>query len=160
MGIVTCAGEIENKKWYIYYFWRYSVHTSYMTLLASTREWWVSEIISYCDWEYLSMPKENYLLSRCCHVSSIVGKCALFCAFLNDDSSPKHSWFAFDSQEWFSWFSFRLASAWVSPIELLHIECVLLYSVSQKSVSTKWRIYKGKIWTPNTSPSMHAFYIY
>ena len=30
-------------------------------------------------------------------------------------------------------------------IELLHIECVLLYPVSQKSVATKWRIYKGKI---------------
>ena len=28
------------------------------------------------------MPKENYLLSRCCHVSSIVGKYVLFCAFL------------------------------------------------------------------------------
>ena len=41
-------------------------------------------------------------------------------------------------------------------IELLHIECVLLYSISQKSVSTKWRIYKGKIWTPNTSPSTHS----
>ena len=34
------------------------------------------------------------------------------------------------------------------PIELLHIECVLLYPVSQKSVSTKWRIYKGKINSP------------
>ena len=33
-------------------------------------------------------------------------------------------------------------------IELLHIECVLLYPVSQKSVSTKWRIYKGKINSP------------
>ena len=33
-------------------------------------------------------------------------------------------------------------------IELLHIECVLLYPVSQKSVSTKWRIYKGKINLP------------
>ena len=35
-----------------------------------------------------------------------------------------------------------------SPIELLHIECVLLYPVSQKCVSTKWRIYKGKINSP------------
>ena len=32
----------------------------------------------------------------------------------------------------------------------------LLYPVSQKSVSTKWRIYKGKIWTPNTSPITHS----
>ena len=36
----------------------------------------------------------------------------------------------------------------VQVIELLHIECVLLYPVSQKSVSTKWRIYKGKINSP------------
>ena len=41
-------------------------------------------------------------------------------------------------------------------IELLHIECVLLYPVSQKSISTKWRIYKGKISTPDTSPSTHS----
>ena len=70
---------------------------------------------------------------------------------------------------------------WCSTIELLHIECVLLYPVSQKIVSTKWRIYKGKInspqdlllkkqctqppkwrifegkiWTPDTSPSTHS----
>ena len=40
--------------------------------------------------------------------------------------------------------------AWrrINTIELLHIECVLLYPVSQKSVSTKWRIYKGKINSP------------
>ena len=44
----------------------------------------------------------------------------------------------------------------VDLIELLHIECVLLYPVSQKSVSTKWRVYKGKIWTPDTSPSTHS----
>ena len=44
----------------------------------------------------------------------------------------------------------------VTSIELLHIECVLLYPVSQKSVSTKWRVYKGKIWTPDTSPSTHS----
>ena len=49
-------------------------------------------------WLRVSMPKENDLLSRCCHVSSIVGKCTLFCAFSNDDSSPKHSWFSFNSQ--------------------------------------------------------------
>ena len=95
-----------NRKREMGYFWRNSVHTSHMTLLvrlASTREW-VSEIISnYHFWLWLrdSMPKENDLLSRCCHVSSIVGKSALFCAFLNDDSMPKHSWstwFSFDSQ--------------------------------------------------------------
>ena len=37
---------------------------------------------------------------------------------------------------------------YVMTIELLHIACVLLYPVSQKSVSTKWRIYKGKINSP------------
>ena len=41
------------------------------------------------------MPQENDLLSRC---EYIVGKCALFCAFLNDDSTPKHTWFSFDSK--------------------------------------------------------------
>ena len=40
---------------------------------------------------------------------------------------------------------------WHGVIELLHIECVLLYSVSQKSVSTKWRIYKGKLTRPRIS---------
>ena len=49
-------------------------------------------------WLRVSMPKENDLLSRFCHVSSIVGKCALFCTFLNNDSSPKHLWFSFNSQ--------------------------------------------------------------
>ena len=29
-------------------------------------------------------------------------------------------------------------------------------SFSQKSVSTKWRIYKAKIWTPDASPSTHS----
>ena len=45
-----------------------------------------------------------------------------------------------------------------AAIELLHIERVLLYPVSQKSASTKWRIYKGKIWTPDTSPSTHSIF--
>ena len=46
----------------------------------------------------------------------------------------------------------------VTSIELLHIQCVLLYPVSQKSVSTKWRVYKGKIWTWHVIKP--AFYIY
>ena len=42
----------------------------------------------------------------------------------------------------------RHEQCWVYTIELLHIECVRLYPVSQKSVATKWRIYKGKITRP------------
>ena len=36
----------------------------------------------------------------------------------------------------------------VRPIEIIDIECGLLYRVSQKIVATKWWIYKGKISSP------------
>ena len=65
-----------------------------------------------CDWETLSMPKGNDLLSRCCHVSSIVGKFALFCAFLNDDSMPKDS----SVMVFFQLTSACETSAWLSEI--------------------------------------------
>ena len=39
------------------------------------------------------------------------------------------------------------------------IECVLLYPVSQKSVSTKWRVYKGKIWTPDIRHQARILYL-
>ena len=36
----------------------------------------------------------------------------------------------------------------VQTIEIIDIECGLLSRVSQKIVATKWRIYKGKISSP------------
>ena len=47
----------------------------------------------------------------------------------------------------------------VTSIELLHIECVLLYPASQKSVSTKWRVYKGKICTPDIRHEARILYL-
>ena len=46
-------------------------------------------------WLRISMPKENNLLLCCCHVPSIVGKCALFCAlaYLVTLNSLSHSCF-------------------------------------------------------------------
>ena len=52
-----------------------------------------------------------------------------------------------------------VVSPLVIPIELLHIECVLLYPASQKSVSTKWRVYKGKICTPDIRHEARILYL-
>ena len=37
---------------------------------------------------------------------------------------------------------------YIITIEIIDIECGLLSRVSQKIVATKWRIYKGKISSP------------
>ena len=46
-----------------------------------------------------------------------------------------------DFVSWWMWFNGL-------PIEIKDIECGLLSRVSQKIVATKWRIYKGKISSP------------
>ena len=46
-----------------------------------------------------------------------------------------------------------------SPIELVGIKCAMLSCVSQKTVSTKWQIYKGNWTSPKTWKTKQIFLI-
>ena len=56
-------------------------------------------------------------------------------------------YFAF-SKCWKCHFRYSQNFPWGMPIEIIDIECGLLSRVSEKIVATKWRIYKGKINSP------------